>query len=88
MKKLSKAFNDIIKKNEELIKEGNLRRIIVNDQNDEKYIEVPLIIGIIFTIAAPIVTIIAVIAGLAVKFSLEIRKKDFSQRPITNNLKE
>lgn len=88
MKKLSKAFNDIIKKNEELIKEGNLRRIIVNDQNDEKYIEVPLIIGIIFTIAAPIVTIIAVIAGLAVKFSLEIRKKDFSQRPITNNFKE
>lgn len=88
MKKLSKAFNDIIKKNEELIKEGNLRRIIVNDQNDEKYIEVPLIIGIIFTIAAPIVTIIAVITGLAVKFSLEIRKKDFSQRPITNNFKE
>ncbi len=77
--KLSKSVNEIISKIEELIKEGNLRRIIVKDENNQVYIEIPMLVGAIVTIAAPLVSAIGVIAGFAAKFSVEIIKKDNSK---------
>jgi len=77
--KFQTTVNDLIKRIEELIKEGNIRRIIVRDQNGEKYIEVPLLIGFIGTLAAPYVTLIGILAGIAAKFTVEIIKKDKSE---------
>ena len=56
-----------------------LKRIIIKDQNDELYMEIPIIAGVIITIAAPYVTVISVIAGFAAKFSVEIITKDNSK---------
>ncbi len=70
------SVNELIKRIEELIKEGNLRRIIVKDQNGKKYIEMPLLIGFIGSLAAPYVTLIGILAGVAAKFTVEIIKKD------------
>ncbi|MBK8946203.1 MAG: DUF4342 domain-containing protein [Ignavibacteriae bacterium] len=72
-------FNEFLSKIEDLIKEGNLRRIIVRDQHGEKYLEVPLLVGAIGSLAAPYITLIGVLAGVMAKFSVEIIKKDESQ---------
>lgn len=72
-------LNEFLSKIEDLIKEGNLRRIIVRDQNGEKYIEIPLLVGAIGSLAAPYITLIGVLAGVLAKFSVEITKKDESQ---------
>ena len=77
--KMNSTVDEIIAKVEELLKEGNLKRIIIKDQNDELFIEIPILIGAIITIAAPFVTAIGVIAGFAAKFSVEIVKKDDSK---------
>lgn len=77
--KFQMNFNEFLNKIEDLIKEGNLRRIIVRDQNGEKYLEIPLLIGAIGSLAAPYVTLIGVLAGIASKFSVEIIKKDENQ---------
>ena len=69
----------LLNKLENLIKEGNLRRIIIRDQDGEKYIEIPLLIGAITTMAAPYVTAIGILAGFAAKFSVEIIKNDEKQ---------
>ena len=69
---------NIIDRIEELIGEGNVRRIIIKDQNGEVFMEVPLLIGAIGTLAAPLVTVIGAVAGYAAKFSVEIIKKDNS----------
>ena len=74
--KIKATVREIISKIEELIKEGNIKRIVIFDQNEDKYLEVPMIVGVIFTIAAPIVTIIAAIAGFSSKFTIEIITKD------------
>ncbi len=81
--KMNKTVDEIIVKIEELLKEGNLKRIIIKDQNDDLYMEIPVIAGVIITIAAPYVTAISVIAGFAAKFSVEIIRKDNSKILIT-----
>ena len=77
--KMNSTVDEIIAKVEELLKEGNLKRIIIKDQNDELFMEVPILIGAIMTVAAPFVTAIGIIAGFAAKFSVEIVKKDDSK---------
>jgi len=77
--KLHVTLDEIIAKTESLIKDGNLRRIVIRDEEGEVFIEIPVLIGAIFTVAAPFVTAIGVIAGYAAKFSVEIIKKDNSK---------
>ena len=76
--KIKTTMKEVISKIEELVKEGNLKRVIINDQNGDKYLEVPMIVGVVFTIAAPIVTIIAAIAGFSSRFTIEIISKNQS----------
>lgn len=67
---------DLIDKIEELIKEGNVRRIIIKNSEGKTYIEIPLAVGLIGVLAAPIVTALGAIAGLIADFSIEIVKKE------------
>ncbi len=77
--KITGTLEEIISKTEELIKEGNLRRIVIKDQEGEVFMEIPVVVGAIITVAAPIVTAISSIAGFAANFSIEIIKKDNSK---------
>ena len=77
--KVNKTVEETIAKVEELLKEGNLKRIIIKDSNGDLYMEIPIVAGVIITIAAPYVTAISIIAGFAAKFSVEITKKDNSK---------
>ena len=79
VEQINKTVKEIITKIEELISEGNLRRIIIRDQNGDIYLEIPVILGAVVTIAAPFVTAIGAIAGFAANFSVEIIKKDNSK---------
>ena len=77
--KITGTVEEIIEKIEELIKDGNLRRIVIKDQDDEVFIEIPILIGAIVTVAAPFVTAVGAVAGYAANFSVEIIKKDSSK---------
>ena len=77
--KTKDLFKEAIDKIEELIRDGNLRRIIIRDQKGDVFIEIPVIIGAITIIAAPYVSAIGAIAGYAAKFSIEMIKKDNSK---------
>ncbi|MCB0730672.1 MAG: DUF4342 domain-containing protein [Ignavibacteriae bacterium] len=76
--KVYKTANEMINKIEELIKEGNLKRIIIRDHKGDAFIELPVIVFAVIAIAAPIVTAISAIAGYAAKFSVEIITKENS----------
>jgi hypothetical protein len=67
---------DLLNKIEELIKEGNVRRIIIKDADGKPYLEIPLSIGVIGAIAAPVVTAIGALAGVVANFTVEIVKKE------------
>lgn len=67
---------DLLNKIEELIKEGNIRKIIIKDADGKPYLEIPLTIGVIGVLAAPVVTAIGALAGAVAKFTIEIVKTE------------
>jgi len=66
---------DLLKKVKELIHEGNIRRIIIKNENGETYIEIPLTLGVVGMVVAPILAAVGAIAALASNFTIAIVKK-------------
>ena len=67
---------DLLKKVKELIHEGNIRRIIIKNEKGETYIEIPLTLGVVGMVIAPILAAVGAIAALAANFTIEVVKKD------------
>ncbi|MFA7419175.1 MAG: DUF4342 domain-containing protein [Melioribacteraceae bacterium] len=67
---------ELLAKIEELIKEGNARRIIIKDEKGRTYIEIPVTLGVIGVVLAPIMAAVAAIAALASNFTVEVIKRD------------
>ena len=61
---------------EELLREGNVRRIIVKNAEGQTVMELPLTIGIIGAVAAPILAAVGAMAGVAARWSLEVERRD------------
>ena len=70
---------ELLTKIEELIKEGNARRIIIKDDKGRTYIEIPVTVGVIGTLFAPIVAAVGALAGVAANFTIEVIKKEKEQ---------
>ncbi|KAF0141423.1 MAG: hypothetical protein FD122_1671 [Stygiobacter sp.] len=70
------SAKELLAKIEELIKEGNARRIIIKDEKGRTYIEIPVTIGVIGVVLAPIMAAVAAIAALASNFTVEVIKID------------
>lgn len=67
---------ELLKKIEELIKEGNVRRIIIKDADGKTFIEIPLTFGVIGVLAAPVVAAVGALAGVVASFTVEIIKTE------------
>lgn len=67
---------ELLAKIEELIKEGNATRIIVKDENGKTFIEIPVTVGVIGAMFAPIVAAVGALAGIAAHYTVEVINKD------------
>lgn len=67
---------ELLRKVEDLIKEGNVRRIIIKDTDGKVFIEIPLSFGVIGVLAAPIVAAVGALAGVVANFSVEVIKTE------------
>jgi len=65
---------DLVAKIKELIHEGNVRRIVVKDENGHTFMEIPLTVAAIGVIAAPILAAVAAIAGMVANFTLVVER--------------
>jgi Flp pilus assembly pilin Flp len=65
----------IIAKIDELIHEGNVRRVIVKDQAGTTVIEVPLTVGLVGVALVPVWAAIGAIAALAADFTIQVERK-------------
>jgi len=66
---------DLLKKVKNLVKEGNVRRIIIKDDKGKKFIEIPVTVGVLGALAAPVFVAVGAIAAVATKFTIEVVKK-------------
>ncbi len=71
--------DEVIAKIKELIKEGNARRIIIKNESNETLIELPLTIGAVGVILAPVLAAVGALAALVAKCTIIVEKKKSSQ---------
>ena len=72
---------ELLAKIEELIKEGNARRIIIKDVSGRTYIEIPVTVGVIGAFFAPVLAAVGALAALAANFTVEVIKKNEPEKP-------
>lgn len=66
---------DLIAKVKQLIAEGNVRRIIIKDKEDKIIIEIPLTIGVIGIVIAPVLAAVGAIAALVTECTIIVERK-------------
>ena len=67
---------DLLKKVKEVIREGNIRRIIIKDEQGKTYLEIPLTFGVVGVVLAPVWAAIGALAAMAGNFTIQIVKRD------------
>ncbi len=68
------AGGDIINKVKDLIHQGNVRRIILKDEEGKTFMEIPLTIGVVGAVFAPVLAAIGAIAALVSKLTIVVEK--------------
>ena len=66
----------LVAKIKELIREGNIRRLSIKNEEGKTLIEIPLTIGVVGLAFAPVLAAIGALAALAADFTLVVEKKD------------
>lgn len=67
---------ELLAKVKTLISEGNARRITIKKESGETLLEIPLALGAIGAIIAPVLAAVAAIAALLTKCSIVVEKRD------------
>lgn len=67
---------ELLAKIKEIIKEGNVRKIIIKDNKGNTYLEIPVTIGVVGLILAPVLAAIGALAALAANFTIEVERKE------------
>ncbi len=70
----------VIAKIKELLHEGNIRRIIIKNEEGQTLIEIPLTIGVVGAILLPVWAAIGAIAALVVKLTIVVEKVEDIQQ--------
>lgn len=73
--------DEVVKKVKELVREGNIRRIILKNEEGRTLIEIPLTIGVIGAVLLPVWAAIGAIAAVAAKLTLLIEKVEVKPEP-------
>jgi hypothetical protein len=67
---------DLLKKIREIIHEGNVSRIIIKTEDGRTYLEIPVTIGVLGAILAPILAAVGALAALAANFTIEVVRRE------------
>jgi len=67
---------EVVKKVKELIREGNVRRIIIKNEEGKTLVEFPLTIGVVGAVLLPMWAALGAIAALVAKCTIVVEKTD------------
>ena len=69
------AGEKLLSKVKELLQEGNIRRIIIKNDDDKTLIEIPLTIGVVGAAIFPVWAAVGAIAALVTDCSIEVERQ-------------
>ena len=67
--------HEALKKVKDLIKEGNVRRIIIKDEKGKIMVEIPVTMAVVGTVMAPILAGVGALAALVSRCTIVVEKK-------------
>ena len=71
---------EIIEKVKQLIHEGNVRRLIIKDEDGKVYLEIPVTIGVIGVILAPILAAVGAVAAMVANLTIEVVRDEEKEK--------
>lgn len=66
---------ELMSKIRQLIHEGNISRIIIKNEEGKIYLEIPVTIGVIGAVFAPVLAAVGALAALAANFTIEVVRR-------------
>ena len=66
---------ELLLKVKEVIKEGNVRKITIKDKNGKTLVAVPLTLGVVGAVLAPVLAAVGAIAALVTECSITVERK-------------
>lgn len=66
---------ELISKVKQLVKEGNIRRIIILDKDGKSLIELPLTVGVVGALLAPPLAAVGAIAALVTECTIKVERE-------------
>jgi len=67
--------SEILAKVKELIKEGNVRRIVIKNEKGKVLMEIPVTFAVVGAVFAPVLAAVGALAALVNKCTLEVERK-------------
>jgi Domain of unknown function (DUF4342) len=74
----------LAKKVKELVREGNVRRIVVKNSDGDTVVEVPVTVGVLGVLVAPSMAAIGGLAAVAADYSIEVERDE----PASTNVRD
>jgi hypothetical protein len=71
IKVLGHELSDKVK---ELIREGNVNRVIIKDEHGHTFVEIPVTVAAVGAVFAPILAAVGAIAAMAAKFTIVVER--------------
>lgn len=68
--------DDLLKKVRQIIAEGNVRRITVRDKKGKNLVELPLTVGVVGAVLAPILAAVGAIAALVTECTIVVEREE------------
>jgi DNA-binding Lrp family transcriptional regulator len=66
---------ELLKKVKELIAEGNIRRITIKSKEGKTLVELPLTIGVVGAVLAPVLAAVGAIAALVTECTITVERE-------------
>lgn len=67
---------NLLKKVKELINEGNIRKIIIQDQAGKEIMSFPLSVGVVGAVLAPVLAAIGAVAALVGECTITVEREE------------
>ena len=68
--------DDLLAKVKDIVREGNVRRIIIKDDEGKTLIEIPLTLGVVGAVLLPVWAAIGAIAAVVTRCSIVVERAD------------
>ena len=73
---------DLVDRVKALIHEGNVQRIIIKDEHGHTFVEIPVTVGVVGIVLAPVLAAVGAISALVAKFTIVIERSEPKNPPV------